>query len=231
MAELEKLFSRKVSNVHSLTNFANSPLQRDAPPANLWVNKAFQDYPAARCLLLNGLPTGFVLAQQAVEKLLKAYLRISHPSASRHVGPKGIVPAVLPVTPSHDLLAHASLVEANFPQVQISSQYSWLLRELSLNFERKYPDSPVPHTSSTTEWLRSIDELVVGLSLSIPLAPETRWRTGVFHSAWPLILTGQPDPPWSVWVRDNNEAFQSALPQLRQVIASGHHAAYPDQSL
>lgn len=206
-----------------------SPIK--STPPSLWIYKAFQDYPAARCLLQNGLPSGFVLAQQAVEKLLKAYLRISHPTVSRHVGPKGLVASVLPVTPSHDLLAHASLVEASFPQVQISSQYSWLLRELSLNFERKYPDSSAPHSSSTTEWLRDIDELVVGLSLCIPLPAETRWRTGVFHSAWPLVLTGQPNPPWSVWVRNGNEAFHRALPLVRQVIVSGHHAAYPDQPL
>jgi len=206
-----------------------SPIK--ATPPSLWICTAFQDYPAARCLLLNGLPSGFVLAQQAVEKLLKAYLRISHPTAARHVGPKGLVASALPVSPSHDLLSHASLVEANFPQVQISSQYSWLLRELSLAFDRKYPDSQAPHSSSTTEWLRDIDELVVGLSLCIPLPAETRWRIGVFHSAWPLVLTGQPNPPWSVWVRKSNEAFNRVLPQVRQVIVAGHHAAYPDQPL
>jgi hypothetical protein len=72
---------------------------------------------------------------------------------------------------------------------------------------------------------------VVGLSMCIPLAPETLWRTGVFHCAWPLVLTGQPNPPWSVWVRNGNEAFNSAFPQLQQAIISGHHAAYPNQPL
>ena len=200
-------------------------------PIGLWLHKAFQDYPGSRCLLLNHLPTGFVLAQQAVEKLLKAFLRVSHPTVSKFVGKGRLAAPVLPVTPSHDLLAHAILVETQFPQVQILSKYSWLLRELSLNYERKYPDSQAPHSSSTTEWLRTIDELVINLSLNIPLDLETRWRTGVFHSAWPLVLSGQPDPPWSIWVRERNEAFQQALPKIQQVIVAGHQAAYPNQPL
>jgi hypothetical protein len=198
-------------------------------PVSLWLHKAFQDYPGSRCLLLNHLPIGFALAQQAVEKLLKAFLQVSHPTAAKFVGKGAAAASGLPVTPSHDLLAHATLVEAQFPQVQILSKYSWLLRELNLNFERKYPDSQAPHSSSTSEWLRSIDELVINLSLNIPLDLETRWRTGVFHSAWPLVLSGQPDPPWSIWVRERNEAFQQALPQIQQVVLAGHHDTYPNQ--
>jgi hypothetical protein len=200
-------------------------------PIGLWVHQAYQDYSGSRCLLLNHLPTGFVLAQQAVEKLLKAFLRISHPKTSKFVGKSGLTPPVLPVAPSHDLLAHATLVEAHFPQIKLSSKYSWLLRELSLNFERKYPDSNAPHSSSTTEWLRSIDELVIELSLNVPIDVETRWRTGVFYSAWPLVLSDQPDPPWSIWVRDRNEAFLKALPQIQQVIVAGYQAAYPNGPL
>lgn len=197
----------------------------------LWLGKAFHDYPGSRCLLLNHLPTGFVLAQQAVEKLLKAFLRVAYPTVAKFVGKGGLTPSVLPVHSSHDLLAHATLVEAEFPRIQILSEYSSLLRELSLNFERKYPDSQAPHSSSTTEWLREIDRLVINLSMNIPLDMETRWRTGVFHSAWPLVLPGQADPPWSVWVRERNEAFQLALPQIQQVIVAGHQAAYPNPSL
>ena len=163
--------------------------------------------------------------------MLKAYLRISHPTVSRFVGSNCLVPSALPVTPSHDLLALATLVESNFPQVQLSTQYSWLLHELSFNFERKYPDSKAPYTSSTTEWLRKIDEMVLVLAICLPLEPETRWRCGIFHSAWPLVLSGQPDPPWSVWVRKDNAAFAASLPQLRQAIILGHRASYPNQPL
>jgi hypothetical protein len=206
-----------------------SPLPIKQTPPSLWVLKAFQDYPASRCLLLNGLPSGFMLAQQAVEKLLKAFLRISHPNAHRFVGLHGLTQSALPVTPSHDLLAHAKLVESTFENVKLVSQYSWLLKELSLNFERKYPDSKAPQTSSTTEWLRSIDDLVIELATSIPLDIDIRWRCGVFLSAWPLVLPDQPDPPWSFWVRNGNSAFAASLPQIRKTIISGHRAAYPNQ--
>jgi hypothetical protein len=200
-------------------------------PIGLWLDRAFQDYAGSRCLILNHLPAGFVLAQQAVEKLLKAYLRTSHPSVWKFVGKGGLTDPLLHVTPSHDLLAHATLVETHFPRVQILSKYSWLLRELSLSFERKYPDNQAPSGSSTTEWLRSIDELVVDLALKVPADSKTLWRIGVFHSAWPLVLSGQADPPWSIWVRKDNEAFEKAMPHIRQVIVAGHEAEYPGQQI
>jgi len=184
-------------------------------------------------LLLNGLASGFVLAQQAIEKMLKAYLHIAHPNTSRFVGPKGLVQAMLHVTASHDLVAHATLVENSFPDLSLNlvSQYGWLLEELSLHFDRKYPDSSSPHNSSTTEWLNSIDRLMLNLSINIPVDEKTRWRTGVFASSWPLILTNQPNPPWSIWVRESNLAFHEAFDQIRSVVIKGHQACYPGQPL
>jgi hypothetical protein len=165
--------------------------------------------------------------------MLKAYLRIKYPEVSRFVGFKYLQQSVLPVTPSHDLVAHAKLVEISFPDIQLLllTKHEWLLKELSLQFERKYPDNALPHSSSTTEWLVSIDDLMVKLSMHLPVDRDTRWATGVFACAWPLVLIGQPDPPWFQWVRDHNHAFKESFSEIARIVVDGHNSYYPDSQL
>ncbi len=165
--------------------------------------------------------------------MLKAYLHIAYPNISRFVGHNRLIPATLTVTASHDLVAHATLVDRSFPNLSpgVISAYGWLLEELSFHFDRKYPDSSSPDNSSTTEWLSGIDELMLQLSMNIPIEEKYRWRTGVFASSWPLILTDQPNPPSSIWVRDRNLAFHEAFGQIRSVVIAGHQSCYPGQPL
>jgi hypothetical protein len=202
-------------------------------PASLWIHKAFQDYAAGRCLLLNDLFGGFILAQKSVEKMLKAYLHLAHPERKKFVGREGLINSILPVTPSHDLVAHASLVEQAFPSLnlQLTTVHRWLLEELSYQFHQKYPDNESLAKSSTTEWLRAIDALMVQLSLRIPIDPETRWCMGIFSAAWPLVLTNQPDPPWWQWVRNENQSFAEVFAEIYSIINEGHNSCYPGQAL
>jgi hypothetical protein len=194
---------------------------RSPKAATLWLYRAVEDYASARCLLLHGLQGGFVLAQQAVEKLLKTYLTVAHPGRSRFVGKGQLVPGHLPVNPSHDLIAHFNCAKDHFTFLSITSEQVKLLENLSYCFEGKYPDSETPLTSTTTAWVNDLDDLFVPLSLELPLDDSIRWRTGIYASAWPIILANQADPPSSQWIRAHNSAFQRAFPQIQQVVLDG----------
>lgn len=204
-------------------------------PTTLWVHHAYEDYAASRCLLLHGLFSGFVLAEQSVEKMFKAYLYSlpCFPVGTKFVGPKAQTPSILEVTPAHDLVALATLVEREFQtlNLNLTDTYRGLLEELSYHFHRKYPDNETPLKSSETETLSKIDALMVLLSLKIPVDDKNRWRTGIFYSAWPEILIDQPDPPRSVWVRKQNLAYIEASPEIRDKVKKGHADCYPDQPL
>jgi hypothetical protein len=208
-------------------------IQTKKAVSSVWVSKAFDDYAAARCLLLNWLPAGFILAQQAIEKMLKAYLRIKYPSESRFVGSKYKQPCTLPVNASHDLIAHAKLVLIEFPELHLEPliKHEWLLKALSLLYEQKYPDSSAPHNSSTTAWLQDIDDLMISLSMQLPIEADTLWRTGVFACVWPLVLIDQPDPPWYQWVRQSNLAFNESFATIARIVAEGHKSCYADSLL
>jgi hypothetical protein len=198
-------------------------------PIGLWLLKAFDDYAGARCLLLNFLPSGFLLAQQGVEKMLKAYLKIAYPDRKIFIGKNGLKAGEIEVVASHDLVAHARLVEESFPQLnlKILADYQWLLEKLSYCFYGKYPDSGSSFASSTTAWLADIDSLMVRLSLSLPIEESIRWRVGLCFVAWPLVLENQPDPPWSKWVRERNTSFSEAFSEIQSIISAGYSAAYP----
>lgn len=202
------------------------------PPPALWIHEAFQDYSAARCLLLNGHFRGFVLAQQGVEKMLKAYLRQAYPDRVKFVGRGGLKPGVLPLPASHDLVAHAVLVQQAFPEsgLRATGEYRWLLEELSYQYHEKYPDNDARMQGSTTEWLNAIDALMVQLSFAAPIGEDDRWRIGVFSVAWPLVLRDQPDPPWRSWVRTRNAAFDAYFDRIQSVIESGYARSSPDKA-
>jgi len=89
--------------------------QGEKSPIGFWLLKAFEDYAGARCLLLNDLPSGFLLAQQGVEKMLKAFLKTAYPDRKTFIGSKGLKATEIRVNSSHDLVAHARLVEESFP--------------------------------------------------------------------------------------------------------------------
>jgi hypothetical protein len=197
-----------------------------------WVQKAFFDYASARCLLLHGLPGGFILAQQAVEKLLKAYLKIAYPDRNTFVGKRGLIPGEIGVCDSHDLVAHARLVDSYFLELHLNllREYYWLFELLSYLFDGKYPDSKTPTSPSDTRWLSDFDKLAVHLSFHLPIDEPDRWRAGVFHAAWPLVLDNQPDPPWSKWVREQNLSFFESFNEIRTIILEGHSSSYPSKS-
>jgi hypothetical protein len=191
----------------------------------LWLYHAVQDYASARCLLLNELSGGFVLAQQAIEKLLKAYLTVAYPDQLPFIGRKGLREKVLPVTASHDLIAHQRLAEESFPFLAIGSAETELLTNLSFCFQGKYPDEKTPLKYTTTAWLEELDDLFVTWSLGLPVPDEDRWKTGIYVCVWSDVIGDQANPPYLRWIREHNQAFAKVFHKLCEVVAEGNEAS------
>lgn len=199
------------------------------PPATIWLYHSVGDYASARCLLLQGLSSGFVLAQQALEKLLKAYLTIAHPDRNQFIGGKrALAKAVLNVNPSHDLVAHLNLAEKSFPQLTLNQNQRELITNLSYCFHSKYPDTETPLQSTTTAWLHELDQIFVPWSLAIPLSEDVRWRTGLYVCVWNDVIGNQASPPYIRWIRECNQAFAEVFTQLCEVVASGNTISSQD---
>jgi hypothetical protein len=200
--------------------------ERKSPPATLWLHHAVEDYASARCLLLHGLSGGFILAQQALEKLLKAFLTIAHPGHTQFVGGRRpLATAELEVSPSHDLVAHLRLAEQRFPSLALAPQQLELITNLSYCFHSKYPDAETPLKSKTTAWLLELDRIFVTWSLALPLEDDTRWRTGLYVCVWNDVIGNQANPPYIQWVRQNNFAFAEAFDQLCAVVAANNNVS------
>lgn len=192
----------------------------------MWLHHAIQDYASARCLLLHGLFGGFVLAQQALEKLLKAYLAIAHPGHDQFIGGKrALAERVLDVSPSHDLVAHLNLAERYFPQLALNQGQRELITNLSYCFHSKYPDTETPLKSKTTAWLHELDRIFVSWSLAVPLSDDVRWRTGLHVCVWNDVIGDQASPPYVRWIRDHNQAFAEVFTHLCEVVASGNNVS------
>lgn len=190
-----------------------------------WTHQAVEDYAAARCCILNGRFSGFVLAQQAVEKLLKAYLICSRPGTSRWVGKgPGLSPKVLDeVNSGHDLLAHARLVDCDYPAMSIEHQHGDLLERLSRRFQAKYPDEPRQIGSTSGAELDELDELLVGLFLRLPIHANLRWRMGLFSAALPLVHPNYYSDSHGLaqWIATRNRPFAASLAEITAVIQHG----------
>lgn len=119
-----------------------------------------EDYAATRCCLLNGQFPGLYLAQQAVEKHLKATLMLAGETVGR----------------THDLHRLSERAEKLGLTLRAHSE---TLSTLSRHWEEKYPDRPGSRVTSTRE-LMGIDSLMAQMVDQIPMpGPYLRVATGV----------------------------------------------------
>lgn len=171
----------------------NIPSTDEQKRAAMFLRQACQDYAAARCCLLNGLLSGFVFAQQAVEKVLKAYIFFADAKAKW----RGL----------HDLKAAAQHVQALYPTIDLAA-HAWTIERLEVYYKNRYPDVPKsasdPTTSSTAE-LHAIDQLMVYLSISFPLPPRIKIATGILPAIYAEHF-GSGAWPEAHWVKANNIA-------------------------
>lgn len=127
--------------------------------AMLMLHQADQDYMASRCCILSGLFSGFILACQAIEKTLKAFICLSGGvSGSSHS----------PLTLKNTL---KGLHDFDL------DKHDDLLNRLYAHYQRRYPDNSDGSTSMSTTELVEIDELWIELKEKLPMPPEVKYRT------------------------------------------------------
>lgn len=169
----------------STSNF--DPHGRDRN-AGYFFKQSAEDYAAARCCLLNGLFPGFVMAEQAVEKLIKGFIFFMDPSFKPKKG-KG-----------HDLPSLAAVMCSHYGHVSLAP-YEKTIELLQSSYDGRYPDSGTYSQAHMTAQLRDVDELYIYLLDQSPITGDLRYQVG----AWPhlytayLGITNMPDPKWTMF--------------------------------
>jgi HEPN domain-containing protein len=155
--------------------------------AGYFFKQSAEDYAAARCCLLNGLFPGFVMAEQAVEKLIKGFTLFMDPGFKPKKGKGHDLPSLITVMCSH--YAHVSL-----------APYEKTIELLQSSYDGRYPDSETKSLAHMTAQLNDVDELYIYLLDQSPITGDLRYQIG----AWPYLytayleITNMPDPKWAM---------------------------------
>ena len=123
---------------------------------------ASSDYFACRCCILNGLSSGFRLASEAVEKLLKASIFLRTGTQSRLKG--------------HDRHNPYRLKE-ELKSAHVDSTldgYDPLLKKLHDHYQSRYPDNQTTGRGASGEELAEIDALFLYLVETLPMPDEVK---------------------------------------------------------
>jgi HEPN domain-containing protein len=159
--------------------------------ANMRFFGATEDYKAARCCILNGLFAGFILANQAIEKLLKATIFLETGEEMKTCHNTYELKEKLKKTKDYNL-----------------DIFDNLLKKLYDHYlARYYEDDPRAHSDgssgTSSKEMASIDELWFTLVEKLPMPDEVKYRMMFFADLF------EPNPYWldGVWLTRNNSAF------------------------
>ena len=159
---------------------------------------ATQDYIAARCCLSNWLINGLVLAAQAVEKYLKAYILLLVPSKNiRHLSHKirDLATELLALDPNLDLFL-----------------YEELLVRLEAHYQTRYPDNHNASTKQSTGEIHEIDSLIILINQKMPLPWEVKLRSGLYAKLFHGEVRGYNSlGNDEYWLLRNNHALNAEL--------------------
>ncbi len=159
--------------------------------ANMRFFNANQDYVAARCCILNGLFAGFILASQAIEKLLKAIIYLETGEEMKR---------------SHNPYE----LKEKLKKIKDYSLdgFDLTLKKLYDHYLSRYhEDNPRIHadgsSGGSSEELKLIDELWFTLVEKLPMPDEVKYRMAFFADLF------EPNPYWlnGVWLTKNNSSF------------------------
>ncbi|NUX55906.1 HEPN domain-containing protein [Paraburkholderia youngii] len=153
--------------------------------AGYFFKQSAEDYAAARCCLLNGLFPGFVMAEQAVEKLIKGFILFMDPGFK----PKN--------KKGHDLASLITVLQSHYGHVSLDP-HKKTIALLQSSYDGRYPDSGSDRLAHMTSQLHDVDELYIYLLDQSPITGDLRFQIG----AWPYLytaylrITNMPDPTW-----------------------------------
>jgi hypothetical protein len=171
-----------------------SKYSADNQYATMMIYVATNDYAAARCCILNGLFPGFMLASEAIEKLLKAaiFLESGEEMKSNH---------------------NAFALKEKLKQSKDYGldKYDDQLNKLFDHYQSRYHDNPTTGKGASSEELPQIDALWLELMEKLPIPDEVKYMTAFFsHLA-------NPNPFWrnDHWLKFENQALSPKLDSIR----------------
>lgn len=153
--------------------------------------KASDDYLAARCLIMNALFSGFTLASQAVEKLLRALIYLE---TGKKIKNKEIF---------HDPFQLKEVIRIDSPK------FDKTLKKLADHYSSRYHDGKIKYDTNgaSTEELDDIDNIWVFLIKKLPLPNEVKFRSAFFG----YLFEGNAKLLFGRWAILNNKALEKDL--------------------
>jgi len=159
--------------------------------ALMFLYNADTDYEAARCCILNGLFSGFMLASQAVEKFLKALIVFKCKKVKNIHDPFKLKECLKKVE-NYDI-----------------DRYDDLLKKLSDHYKARYYNNKADYQTNgaCSGELVDLDNLWISLKEKMPFPNEVKFRTKFFSDLF------DESPYWKnkFWIREKNSSLSDKI--------------------
>jgi hypothetical protein len=178
---------------------------------------ASSDYFACRCCILNALHSGFRLASEAVEKLLKALIYLTTGEKTKLRGKDRHNPYLL----KEELRAEH--------RDQVLDGFDDLFRKLYDHYQSRYFDNPVTGKGASSEELNQIDDLFIHLVETLPMPDEVKYRCKFFAD-----LCEEDDRRYwrnYYWATERNRALKRKMEAIERRYQQVLAHLYPPASL
>jgi HEPN domain-containing protein len=175
---------------------------------------AGSDYFASRCCILNMMSSGFRLASEAAEKLLKAYIFLETKEPTKLKGNDRHDPYSLKEELQSALKARDTELD----------NFDGLLHKLFGHYQSRYPDNKGQGPASSEE-LPQIDELFIYLIEKLPMPDEVKYRSGFFTE----LCDSNARQFWRnyYWATERNSLLQTKMPMIEQRYKEVFEHLYP----
>jgi hypothetical protein len=186
---------------------------RDKPYAMMMFMSASEDYTASRCCILNMLQTGFRLASESVEKLLKAFIYLETGERTRLI--------------RNDLHNPLRLKQElrQTHQDQRLDAFDPLLMRLFDHFQTRYYDNATSGEGASGDELAQIDSLFIYLVETLPMPDEVKYRSKFFAD----LFEPNARKYWRshYWITERNLALAPKLETMEKTYQKVFKHLYP----
>ncbi len=168
--------------------------------ATMMFGTASDDYIASRCCILNGLSSGFVLACQAIEKILKSFIYLETGEETKLKGNDKHNP--------FKLKEELSKVK-NYKL----DKFDTFLKKLFDHYQCRYYNNRTPGKGSCSSELYEIDKLWVYLTEVLPIPDEVKYRLNFFAE----LFDENSKKYWLnyYWAEKNNKALTKKIQEMQ----------------
>lgn len=160
------------------------------------------DYVACRCCILNALHSGFRLASEAIEKLLKAHIFLVTGARTK-----------LTRKDLHNAYALKQELNAVVNDKKLDS-FDDVLKKLHDHYQSRYFDNPVTGRGASSEELPRIDELFLYLVETLPMPDEIKYTSAFIGS----LCDENSRRYWKnyYWAMERNHALRGKIADIEK---------------